>query len=137
MRPKVERKLAHLMRRKHGGRHARVRGRAKVDADFNLVRHLMCSCDRLCSHGTGYVVVRQIMRNRTQSVSRYSKRTSLGHAPLPSTPKRVAASCASNVLLGRLRKRNALPRSGSKSGVSCQCIVTSPAQKVTESDCST
>ena len=36
-RPKVERKLAHLMRRRHGGRRARVRGRAKVDADFNLL----------------------------------------------------------------------------------------------------
>ncbi len=37
VRPKVERKLAHLVRRKHGGRHARVRGLAKVDADFNLL----------------------------------------------------------------------------------------------------
>ena len=37
VRPKVERKLAHLMRRKHGGRHARVRGQPKVDADFNLL----------------------------------------------------------------------------------------------------
>ena len=36
-RPKVERKLAHLMRRKHGGRRARVRGTVKVDADFNLL----------------------------------------------------------------------------------------------------
>jgi IS5 family transposase len=36
-RPKVERKLAHLMRRRHGGRRARVRGRPKVDADFNLL----------------------------------------------------------------------------------------------------
>ncbi|CAN5750814.1 hypothetical protein BH24ACT15_BH24ACT15_35820 [soil metagenome] len=36
-RPKVERKLGHLMRRKHGGRRARVRGRRKVDADFNLL----------------------------------------------------------------------------------------------------
>jgi IS5 family transposase len=36
-RPKVERKLAHLMRRRHGGRRARVRGRAKVDADFTLL----------------------------------------------------------------------------------------------------
>ena len=36
-RPKVERKLAHLMRRRHGGRHARVRGRPKVDADFKLL----------------------------------------------------------------------------------------------------
>ena len=36
-RPKVERKLAHLMRRRHGGRTARVRGRNKVAADFNLL----------------------------------------------------------------------------------------------------
>jgi hypothetical protein len=36
-RPKVERKLAHLMRRKHGGRRARVRGSVKVDADFRLL----------------------------------------------------------------------------------------------------
>lgn len=36
-RPKVERKLGHLMRRRHGGRRARVRGRGKVDADFNLL----------------------------------------------------------------------------------------------------
>lgn len=36
-RPKIERKLAHLMRRKHGGRRARVRGTAKVDADFRLL----------------------------------------------------------------------------------------------------
>jgi Transposase DDE domain len=34
-RPKVERKLGHLMRRRHGGRRARVRGTPKVDADFN------------------------------------------------------------------------------------------------------
>ena len=36
-RPKVERRLAHLMRRRHGGRRARVRGRRNVDADFNLL----------------------------------------------------------------------------------------------------
>ncbi len=36
-RPKVERKLAHLMRRRHGGRRARVRGRQKVGADFSLL----------------------------------------------------------------------------------------------------
>jgi hypothetical protein len=36
-RPKVERKLAHLVRRRHGGRRARVRGLAKVTADFNLL----------------------------------------------------------------------------------------------------
>ena len=36
-RPKIERKIGHLMRRKHGGRRARVRGKLKVDADFNLL----------------------------------------------------------------------------------------------------
>jgi hypothetical protein len=36
-RPKVERKLAHLMRRRHGGRRARMRGRTKIAADFNLL----------------------------------------------------------------------------------------------------
>jgi hypothetical protein len=36
-RPKVERKLAHLVRRQHGGRRARVRGRFKVGADFALL----------------------------------------------------------------------------------------------------
>jgi len=36
-RPKVERKIGHLMRRKHGGRRARVRGQTKVDADFSLL----------------------------------------------------------------------------------------------------
>lgn len=36
-RPKVERKLAHLMRRKHGGRRARVRGTSRVDDDFRLL----------------------------------------------------------------------------------------------------
>jgi IS5 family transposase len=36
-RPKVERKLAHLVYRRHGGRRARVRGVARVDADFRLL----------------------------------------------------------------------------------------------------
>jgi Transposase DDE domain/Transposase domain (DUF772) len=36
-RPKVERKLAHLMRRRHGGRRARMRGRARIAADFALL----------------------------------------------------------------------------------------------------
>jgi hypothetical protein len=36
-RPKVERKLAHLMRRRHGGRRARMRGRERVKADFTLL----------------------------------------------------------------------------------------------------
>jgi hypothetical protein len=36
-RPKVERKIGHLMRRRHGGRRARVRGTTKVGADFSLL----------------------------------------------------------------------------------------------------
>lgn len=36
-RPRVERRIAHLMRRRHGGRRARVRGRPKVAADFSLL----------------------------------------------------------------------------------------------------
>jgi len=36
-RPKVERKIGHLMRRRHGGRRARMRGRPKVAADFALL----------------------------------------------------------------------------------------------------
>ena len=36
-RPKVERKIGHLMRRRHGGRRARVRGRVRVGADFALL----------------------------------------------------------------------------------------------------
>ncbi len=36
-RPKVERKLGHLMRRRHGGRRVRVRGKRRVTADFNLL----------------------------------------------------------------------------------------------------
>ena len=36
-RPKVERKIGHLMRRRHGGRQARVRGQLKVAADFALL----------------------------------------------------------------------------------------------------
>ena len=36
-RPKVERKLGHLMRRRHGGRRAQVRSTTRVDADFRLL----------------------------------------------------------------------------------------------------
>jgi IS5 family transposase len=36
-RPKAERKIAHLMRRRHGGRQARVRGQPRVDQDFSLL----------------------------------------------------------------------------------------------------
>jgi len=36
-RPKVERKIGHLMCRRHGGRRARVRGQTTVAADFSLL----------------------------------------------------------------------------------------------------
>ena len=36
-RPKVERKQAHMMFRRHGGRRARVRGKVKVGQDFKLL----------------------------------------------------------------------------------------------------
>jgi hypothetical protein len=36
-RPRVERKLAHLLRRRHGGRRARVRGRLRVAQDWRLL----------------------------------------------------------------------------------------------------
>jgi Transposase DDE domain len=36
-RPKVERKIAHLMRRRHGGRRAHMRGYLPISADFNLL----------------------------------------------------------------------------------------------------
>ena len=36
-RPKVERKLGHLMRRRHGGRRARMRGTERVAQDFAML----------------------------------------------------------------------------------------------------
>jgi len=36
-RPTVERKLAHLLRRRHGGRRARVQGRLRVAQDWRLL----------------------------------------------------------------------------------------------------
>ena len=36
-RPKVERKIGHLMQQRHGERWARVRGQTKVAADFALL----------------------------------------------------------------------------------------------------
>jgi hypothetical protein len=36
-RPKVERKLGHLMRRRHGGRRARMRGTERVEQDFAML----------------------------------------------------------------------------------------------------
>jgi hypothetical protein len=52
-RPKVERKIAHLMRRRHGGRRARMRGARKVDADFNLLAAAV-NVARLAVLGLGY-----------------------------------------------------------------------------------
>jgi hypothetical protein len=49
-RPKVERKLSHLMRRRHGGRRARVRGTTKVGADFSLLA-AATNLARLAVHG--------------------------------------------------------------------------------------
>jgi transposase len=37
VRPRVERKIAHLMRHRHGGRRARVRGRERVQRDFAML----------------------------------------------------------------------------------------------------
>ena len=61
-RPKVERKIGHLMRRQHGGRRARVRGQVKVAADFallaaavNLARMAVLSV--VSVPGTGWAVV--------------------------------------------------------------------------------
>jgi hypothetical protein len=53
-RPKVERKLAHLMRRRHGGRRARVRGRIRVAADFSLLAaaHNLARLAHLGAHST-------------------------------------------------------------------------------------
>jgi hypothetical protein len=49
-RPKVERKIGHLMRRKHGGRLCRVRGRQRVAADFALLAASV-NLNRLASKG--------------------------------------------------------------------------------------
>lgn len=52
-RPKVERKLAHLMRRRHGGRRARMRGKDRIERDFTM----LCAADnlrRLAERGVRY-----------------------------------------------------------------------------------
>jgi hypothetical protein len=53
-RPKVERKLAHMMRRKHGGRRARVRGGMRVAADFALLAASV-NLQRLAALGTRWL----------------------------------------------------------------------------------
>jgi Transposase DDE domain len=52
VRPKVERKIAHLMRRKHGGRRARVRGQQRVKHDFALLAASI-NLARLAALGVG------------------------------------------------------------------------------------
>jgi transposase len=53
-RPKVERKLAHMMRRRHGGRRARVRGRLRVGHDFSLLAAAV-NLKRLAILGLSYL----------------------------------------------------------------------------------
>jgi hypothetical protein len=59
-RPKVERKLAHLLRRRHGGRRARVRGLVRVAQDFKLlaaaVNLARFASLGLCSTASGWQV---------------------------------------------------------------------------------
>jgi hypothetical protein len=59
-RPKVERKLAHLLRRRHGGRRARVQGLVRVAQDFKLlaaaVNLARLASLGLCSTDTGWQV---------------------------------------------------------------------------------
>jgi DDE family transposase/transposase-like protein DUF772 len=56
-RPKVERKLAHLMRRRHGGRRARMRGRERVARDFLMLCGAV-NLKRLAELGLCFVAVR-------------------------------------------------------------------------------
>jgi hypothetical protein len=55
-RPKVERKIGHLMRRRHGGRRARMRGRAKIDADFGVLAAAV-NLARLAVLGIGHTTL--------------------------------------------------------------------------------
>jgi transposase len=52
-RPTVERKLAHLLRRRHGGRRARVRGLVRVAQDWRLLAAAV-NLARLAALGVGY-----------------------------------------------------------------------------------
>jgi IS5 family transposase len=49
----VERKLAHLLRRRHCGRRARVRGLLRVGQDFRLLAAAV-NLARLATLGIGY-----------------------------------------------------------------------------------
>jgi hypothetical protein len=52
-RPKVERKLGHLMQRRHGGRRARMRGRERVGQDFAMLGAAH-NLKRMATLGLGY-----------------------------------------------------------------------------------
>jgi Transposase DDE domain/Transposase domain (DUF772) len=52
-RPTVERKLAHLLRRRHGGRRARMRGRLRVAQDWRLLAAAV-NLARFAALGIGY-----------------------------------------------------------------------------------
>jgi hypothetical protein len=52
-RPRVERKLAHLLRRQHGGRRARVRGLLRVGQDWRLLAAAV-NLARLAVLGVGH-----------------------------------------------------------------------------------
>jgi hypothetical protein len=52
-RPIVERKLAHLLRRRHGGRRARMRGRLRVAQDWRLLAAAV-NLARFAALGIGY-----------------------------------------------------------------------------------
>jgi transposase len=52
-RPTVERKLAHLVRRRHGGRRARMRGRLRVAQDWRLLAAAV-NLARFAALGIGY-----------------------------------------------------------------------------------
>lgn len=57
-RPKVERKIRHLMRRQHGGRRCRVRGRERVARDFALLAAAV-NLARLAALGAAAVQMRR------------------------------------------------------------------------------
>jgi len=53
-RPKVERKLAHMMRHRHGGRRARVRGSERIRQDFSMLA-AVTNLKRLAALGLAYL----------------------------------------------------------------------------------
>ena len=95
-RPKVERKFGHLMRRKHGGRRARVRGTTKIAADFAL----LAAGGQPGTAGRTRGGVHQVRMGRRDRMSRH-----LG-GETPSSGRRVASK---RPLSRRTRGRRLLP----------------------------